>query len=142
MAVPKKRTSKAKKNKRKTVWKQKPATILERNEARMFRARPAKWVAQDVIGFKPELRFKYQPADQLRSKTKHFMDDKARLELQQESKARLSFNPESKEKLEEEIKARFASNALAKEEKQTRVAKKKNRKKLQRNPDLDPNTLK
>jgi hypothetical protein len=135
MAVPKKRTSKAKKNKRKTAWIQKALTLSVSEQSRLLYAKTftledGKTLDTNKIGFRPTLRFKYQPSDQLRSKRKHFMKSKERVKLLELAKSRLNFNPQSNEKRDEEVRKRCDETLLLQKQKQVRQFESQNKKKI------------
>lgn len=132
MAVPKKRTSKAKKNKRKAVWKQKASAILVRYRSQEIVTR--KWgdMVPQLIGFKPELRYKCQPSDQLNSKRPHFMEDEVQNQLQNLVGDRLAFNAKSPKEQDQEIINRIRYTAISLQEKDLRVYNNKNRKEVAR----------
>lgn len=143
MAVPKKRTSKAKKNKRKTVWKQKAIPVLIRNQGLDLVLEEEKKKEKSLVfsGFRAELRFKHQFADQLRSKKKHFLEDSVKDQLEAESKKRQAFKPESEKQFDQEIDARWVYNKEIQKQKEIRVVARKNAKLLQRNKELTPEQL-
>ena len=125
MAVPKKRTSKAKKNKRKTAWKQKSFKVTLRSQSLVIYAET--FPTKNVIGFQPELRFKSQPADQLRSKREHFMTDEVKAKLEANAKKRSEFKPQANN-IQEEINARFEYNFESQSAKEARIKYKQNKK--------------
>nr|AWX53164.1 ribosomal protein L32 [Blidingia minima]QUX32864.1 50S ribosomal protein L32 [Blidingia minima] len=136
MAVPKKRTSKAKKNKRKTFWQLKAGTMMMRFKNINSYVEAKKWEKNKevplALGFKPELRYKRQPTDQLNSKKEHFMEDTVKTKLEQLVSQRLAFNPTSSQERNQETKNRIIYTTNSKIEKQKRVRNNKNRKAVAR----------